>query len=70
VQVAELGEQRFELDASMTGGERLEPAQSLCELPLGADLASAAGLVPGNRDVHEPLEEVALLGGRRPPGVL
>jgi hypothetical protein len=70
VQGAELGEQRFELDPSMSGGERLEPAQRLCELPLGTDLTSAARLVPGNSDVHKTLEEVALLGGRRPPRVL
>ena len=50
--------------------ERLEPAQRLCELPLGADLASAPGLVPRNRDVHETLEEVALVAGRRAPRVL
>ena len=70
VQLAELGEQRFELDAAMRGRVRLEPAQCLCELSLGADLASAPGLVPRNRDVHETLEEVALLDGRRAPRVL
>jgi hypothetical protein len=70
VQLAELDEQRLELDAAMSGRVRLQPAQCLRELPLGADLASASGLVPGNRDVHETLEEVALLGGRSAPGVL
>lgn len=70
MQLVELGEQRFELDAAMSGRERLEPAQCLRELPLGADLATAAGLIPGNRDVHETLEEVALFGGRRAPRVL
>ena len=70
MQLAQLREQRFELDAAMRGRERLEPAQRLCELPLGADLASAPGLVPRNRDVHETLEEVALLGGRRAPRIL
>jgi hypothetical protein len=70
VQGAELGEQRFELDPSMTWCERLEPAHRLGKLPLGADLASAARLVPGNRDVHETLEEVALLGRGHPPRVL
>jgi hypothetical protein len=54
----------------MSGCERLESAQRLCELPLGADLASAPGLVPRNRDVHETLEEVALFGRRRAPRVL
>ncbi len=54
----------------MGGRERLEPVQCLRELPLGADLASAPGLVPRHRDVHETLEEVALVGGRRAPRVL
>ena len=70
MQLAELGQQRLELDAPMRRREGLEPAHGLRELPLGADLASAPGLVPGNRDVHETLEEVALLGGRRAPRVL
>ena len=67
MQLAELGEQRFELDAAMTGGERLQPAQCLRELPFGADPASASGLVPRHCDVHEALEEVALFGGGRAP---
>jgi hypothetical protein len=50
--------------------ERLEPPQRLCQLPLGADLPSAPGLVPGDRDVHETLEEVALLGRGGSPCVL
>ena len=50
--------------------ERLESAQRLCELSLGADLAPAPGLVPRNGDVHETLEEVALLCGRGTPRVL
>ena len=50
--------------------ERLEPAQRLCELPLGADLASAPRLVPRDRDVNETLEEVALVAGRRAPRAL
>jgi hypothetical protein len=50
--------------------KRFQPADRLRELPLGADRASAAGLIPGNRDVHEALEEVTLLGGRRAPCVL
>jgi hypothetical protein len=54
----------------MRGRERLEPAHRLCELPLGADLAPAPGLVPRHGDVHETLEEVALFGGRRTPRVL
>jgi hypothetical protein len=70
MQFAELGKQRFELEAAVSRRERLEPAHCLRQLALGADLASTPGLVPGNRDVNETLEEVALLGGRRAPRVL
>jgi len=54
----------------MTRRERPEPALRLLELPLEPDPVPAAGLVPGDDDVHEPLEEVLLLGRRRAPGVL
>ena len=47
-----------------------QPAGRLVELPLAADPPSAAGLVPGDGDVHEPLEEVALCALGDPPGVL
>ena len=50
--------------------ERLEPLHRLRELSLGPDLAAASGLIPGNRDVHQTLEEVALLGGSGAPGIL
>ena len=40
--------------------ERPEPARGLLELPPAPDLVAAAGLVPGDDDVHEPLEEVLL----------
>jgi hypothetical protein len=39
-------------------------------LPLEPGPVSAAGLIPGDDDVHEPLEEVLLLGLRRAPRVL
>ena len=65
-----MNEQRVQLDAAMRRRKRFEPAHCLRELTLGADLASAPGLVPGNRDVHETLEEVALFRGRRAPCVL
>jgi hypothetical protein len=42
----------------------------LLELPLAADAVAAGGLVPRDRDVDEPLEEVALVGLGRTPGVL
>ena len=54
----------------MPGRVRRQAADRLRELALGADLAAAAGLVPRDGDVDEPLEEVALLGGGAPPGVL
>jgi hypothetical protein len=40
------------------GGERREPPRGLLELPLAADPVPPTGLVPGDRDVHEALEEV------------
>jgi len=70
VQLSELGEQRFELEAAMSGREGLESAQCLRQLPLGANLATAPGLVPGDCDVHETLEEVSLFGRSGSPGVL
>ena len=54
----------------MLGGVRRQPAHRLRKLPLAADPVAAACLVPGDRNVHEPLEKVAFLRGRRPPGVL
>jgi hypothetical protein len=39
-------------------------------LPFAADAVAAPGLVPGDREVDEPLEEVALLGRRGAPRVL
>ncbi len=46
-----------------------EPACGLLELSPTAGLVAAPVLVPGDDDVHEPLEEVTLVRGRRPPGV-
>jgi hypothetical protein len=37
-----------------------EPPCGLLELALAPDRVLAPGLVPGNSDMHEPLEEVAL----------
>ena len=44
---------------------RAQPARRLLELALAADLVAATGLVPGDGDVDEALEEVPLrlLGG-------
>ena len=54
----------------MARHEGPEAALRLLELPLEPDPIPAAGLVPGNRDVHETLKEVALFGRRRAPGIL
>jgi len=47
-----------------------EPPLCLRQLAFTADTFPAAGLVPGDGDVDEPLEEVTLRCVRRPPGVL
>ena len=54
----------------MAGRIRAEPARRLLELALVSGPISAAGVMPGDGDVNEALEEVALglLGG--PPEVL
>jgi hypothetical protein len=49
---------------------RPEPAARLRELAFAADPISATRLVPGDRHVDEPLEEVALGGRRCAPGDL
>jgi hypothetical protein len=54
----------------VSGGERREPPGCLLELPLAADTVPAAGLIPGDRDVHEALEEVLLRGIGCTPGQL
>jgi hypothetical protein len=47
-----------------------EAAGGLLQLPLAADAVAAAGLVPGDREVDEALEEIALLVRRGAPRVL
>jgi hypothetical protein len=47
-----------------------EAAGSLFQLPLAADAVAAAGLVPGDGEVDEALEEIALLVRRGAPRVL
>ena len=44
-----------------------EPARGLLELALAADAIAAPGLVPGDGDVDEALEEVALGAVGCPP---
>jgi hypothetical protein len=60
----------FEVDAAVLWAVRTEPARSLLELALASDPVAAAGLVPGDGDVDEPLEEVPLPRFSRTPGDL
>ena len=54
----------------MLGGVGGEPAPRLFQLPLAADAVSPSRLVPGDREMHEPLQEVPLARLCRPPGIL
>jgi hypothetical protein len=54
----------------VAGREGAEPPRSLLELALAAGTVAAPGLVPGDDDVDETLEEVPLGRVRRAPGVL
>jgi hypothetical protein len=61
---------RIDVYSAVLGRVGREPPGRLLELALAADAVAASGLVPRDRDVDEPLEEVAFLGRRRPPRVL
>ena len=50
--------------------ERAEAPGGLLELPLAADRVATSGLIPGDDDVDEPLEEVLLGRVSGSPGVL
>jgi hypothetical protein len=65
----QLRKEWLEIDPAVSWRIRREPTDRLCQLTFGCDRATAVGLVPGDRDVHESLEEVALLSRRRPPFV-
>jgi hypothetical protein len=54
----------------MLGSVRAQPTVRLLELALHPDAPPALGLVPRDRDVNEPLQEVAFLGRRRAPCIL
>ena len=66
----DLAEQSGDVDVAVPRGERIEPASGFLQLTLAADRVPATGLVPGDDDVHEPLEEVLLGGLGGAPGVL
>jgi hypothetical protein len=61
----QLHQQHGDVDAPVRGAVGREAPARLLELAFAADLVTAPGLVPGDRHVNEPLEEVALgrLGG-------
>ena len=65
----DLRENRCNVDASVARSKRLQPSRGFLELPAATRLVPAAVLIPGNDDVHESLEEVALFGRRGAPGV-
>jgi hypothetical protein len=66
----DLREEIFDVHPAMIGRIRTKAPRGLLELTLHPDAPAAARLVPGDRYVHEALQEVALLGCRRPPGLL
>ncbi len=63
-------ERALDSDATVLGGVGREPPRRLGELALAARPVAALRLVPGDGDVDEPLEEVALLAWRVTPLVL
>ena len=65
----ELHQQGGDVDAPVLGGVGREAPARLLELAFAADPVAAPGLVPGDGDVHEPLEEIALGRLCRPPRV-
>ena len=66
----DLAQERSYVDAAMRRSEGPQAARGLLELAPATNLVATAGLVPGDDDVHEPLEEVLLLGLGCAPGVL
>ena len=63
-------EQGGDVDAAVRRGVGSQAALGFLQLALAPDPPAAAGLVPGDDDVDEPLEEVALPGPRGAPGEL
>ena len=66
----ELVEQSGDVDATVLRRVGTESPLRLRELALAADAVATAGLVPGDGDVDEALEKVALRRLGRPPCVL
>ncbi len=57
---AQLPAQGADVDAAVSRLEGLQAPHPLLELPRGGHWAPPACLVPGDRDMNEPLVEVAL----------
>src|SRR5205823_12454671 len=67
----EVGDQGLDVDAVRGGAVVLERDQRLREEVDGAARRAAPGAqVEGGGELHEALQEAALLGRRRPPGLL
>lgn len=66
----DLEQERGDVHALVTGRKRAEPPGCFLELPLAPGTVVAPGLVPGDDDVNEPLEEVLFGRVRRAPRVL
>jgi hypothetical protein len=60
----------LQVEAAVRGRVWSQPSYCLPELTFCCDRAAATGLIPGDRHVHESLQEVALLRRRRAPGDL
>ena len=66
----DLRARRRDVDAAVRGHVGRQPPLRLLQLPLAADPVAAAVLVPRDDDVHEALEEVALVRVGRAPRLL
>jgi hypothetical protein len=66
----DLIEDRLDIDVAMLGGEGAKPAPGFLQLALAPGAIAAPRLVPGDGDVNEALEEVALGCVGLAPGVL
>ena len=66
----DLAYERRDVHAAMLRLERPEPPDGLLQLTPTAGVVASTGLIPGDDDVHEPLEEVLLGRLSGPPSVL
>ena len=66
----DLLENVIDVDAAVRGTVRLEAARRLLELTLAPRAVAAAGVVPGDCDMDEPLQEVPLALRRFAPLLL